>query len=508
MTELASATCASTQKSAALINRGQQRNALIGISVLLLLMTTGSNETLSVLTRRGLVGILQCVGQDVVSSSEQLTVSGIQVPWQKDCSGLNLVTLLLAAAAWTRRREPSLLRFLTSLSLAILTGYVVNLLRVLTIIGYRGLWYPLHETMEAHYAIGFFWLIPSILLFVPRHESGIFDRWIQAMAISVIVCLLSPHLSLSHGWLAGICTTVIACSSYTDHGTSKRTTAIMVLWLISGIGLQLLRVDSFWVAWLLLCPLTSSFFRRANWSRWMCLAGTVPVVSLHFAGWILVAPGVIRELYAMFTASRRGSTAETAIPHLKLYRVCSLANALALIGMMLPFCSHIIRGPVAHPELPPAGMFCESRNSGAYAVRMLGQSPALQTHWYASTSGDRHHALLVCLKFRGADLRESGIPGVLTDGQFWYSESFLQDGRLISTYSEYLRNTWMPFTSPGVHLIAQANCLRLPAESFQQQSSGWFQKIAERSHDRLHSRPVLHALEPTLTQHESLFSRD
>jgi exosortase/archaeosortase family protein len=508
MTEMASVTGAVAGNSAESTDRGPQRNVIVAISLLVILMASGSHEALSVLTRLGLVGILQCIGQIVDNSSEQLSVNGIQVPWQKDCSGLNLVALMLAAAAWTRRREPSLLRFLTSLSLAILTGYLVNLLRILTIIGYRELWYPLHESMEAHYAIGFFWLIPSILLFVPRHEHGIFDRWIQAMGISVIVCLLSPHLSLSHGWLAGICTAVIACSSYAENAGWKRNTAIMMLWLICGIGLQVLRVDSFWVAWLLICPLTSNFIRRANWSGMVCLAGTVPVVSLHFAGWIFVAPGVIRELYVMFAASRGNATAGSAVQYVKLYRACSPANALALMGMMLPFCSHIIHRPLSKPELPPAGMFCESRNAGAFAVRMLGQSPTLQTHWYASISGDRHHALLVCLRFRGAELRESGIPGVLTDGKSWYLESFLQDGRLIQNYSDYLRNTWMPFTSPGVHLIAQADCPRLSAESFQQQAGSWFQKIAECSQHRRHSSPVQYDLEPTLTQRGALLSRE
>ena len=508
MTEPASVTDAAGGNIAASTDRSQQRNVLIGISLLMLLMTSDSHGALSDLTRLGLVGILQCVGQIVDSNPEHLTVNGIQVPWQKDCSGLNLVALLFAAAAWTRRRESSLLRFLTGLILAILTGYVVNLFRVLTIIGYRGVWYPLHETMEVHYAIGFFWLIPGILLFVPRHECGVFDRGIQAMAISVIVCLLSPHLSLSHGWLAGICTAVIACSSYADHVGPKRKTAIMVLWLMSGIGLQLLRVDSFWVAWLLVCPLTSDFIRRATWSRWTCLAGTVPVVSLHIAGWILVAPGVIRELYEMIATPRGSSSAGAVVQQSKVHGVCSMANALVLMGLMLPFCSHLIRLSVSPPEVPPLGMFCESRSSGAFAVRMLGQSPTLQTHWHASISGDRHHALVVCLKFRGTDLRESGIPGVLTDGKSWYSESFLQDGRLISSYSDYLRSTWMPFTSPGVHLIAHADCHRLPADSFQQQAVGWFQKISERSDQSRHSRPNRHRQEATLTHYQSLISRE
>ena len=76
----------------------------------------------------------------------------------------------------------------------------------------------------------------------------------------------------------------------------------------------------------------------------------------------------------------------------------------------------------------------------------------------------------VCLKYRGVELEAvSGSPDVFTDGDHWLREFFLQDGALLPDYMSYLRSTFKPWASPGVHVIFVAPKARLTPASFDEQ---------------------------------------
>lgn len=63
----------------------------------------------------------------------------------------------------------------------------------------------------------------------------------------------------------------------------------------------------------------------------------------------------------------------------------------------------------------------------------------------------------VCFKYRGVTLTELDAPGNLsTDGTRVYKEYFLTGGALLDSYAEYVRHTFYPGASPGVHFIVVA----------------------------------------------------
>jgi hypothetical protein len=87
------------------------------------------------------------------------------------------------------------------------------------------------------------------------------------------------------------------------------------------------------------------------------------------------------------------------------------------------------------------------------------------------------------MKYRGIDLHPSGEEAnVMTDGELWMREFFIQDGRLLDSHLDYVRSTLGPGKSPGVHLIFVAMKNSMGAKQFDATA----QKLA----DRLTARPV------------------
>ena len=77
--------------------------------------------------------------------------------------------------------------------------------------------------------------------------------------------------------------------------------------------------------------------------------------------------------------------------------------------------------------------------------------------WYEAFGDGRHHTLKVCMRYRGIELHAaSTAPEIMTDGTTWYSQFFIQQGRLIPSYTEYLAATSFPLSTPGTHIIMTA----------------------------------------------------
>ncbi|MFZ4777431.1 MAG: exosortase/archaeosortase family protein, partial [Terrimicrobiaceae bacterium] len=91
--------------------------------------------------------------------------------------------------------------------------------------------------------------------------------------------------------------------------------------------------------------------------------------------------------------------------------------------------------------------------------------------WYMPSGKQRHHTVRICMKYRGIELHPSSDdPAVMTDGELWMREFFLQDGRLLDTHLDYVKSTLGPGKSPGVHLIFVAEKDSLSATEFDKKS--------------------------------------
>jgi hypothetical protein len=73
---------------------------------------------------------------------------------------------------------------------------------------------------------------------------------------------------------------------------------------------------------------------------------------------------------------------------------------------------------------------------------------------------------------------------VQTDGKVWLTEAFLMPDGGVYQYDDYLRETLLPFTSAGVHLIASANRKNMTAEEFLQIARELFEKTAQLERSR------------------------
>jgi hypothetical protein len=60
----------------------------------------------------------------------------------------------------------------------------------------------------------------------------------------------------------------------------------------------------------------------------------------------------------------------------------------------------------------------------------------------------------------------SAEEGVMSDGRRWMREFFVHDGVMLADYGSYLRRTFRPFSSPGVHIVMSAPVESMSAASF------------------------------------------
>lgn len=105
--------------------------------------------------------------------------------------------------------------------------------------------------------------------------------------------------------------------------------------------------------------------------------------------------------------------------------------------------------------------------ANTFELRLVGQPGNVDLVWYGPSGDGRHHTLPVCMLYRGITLKPSDTePSVLTDGKVWMREFFLQRGSLMDDYPAYVRNTFLPWSTAGVHVIASASTDSQSAEAF------------------------------------------
>lgn len=477
-----------------MISRSQLRNLLIGAAVLGLLSLPVITVGLSDLTRASLATLLTVFLVPVVQAGEQLFVAGIHVPWQQDCSGLNLLLLLVATVCWAHNSESDVRRFVLKIGTALSAGFLANLLRVLTIIAYRQVWYPATESLELHYAFGFFWLAPFLLMFVPRSDGSLTERWLQMLVVSVMLCLLTPELGSRHGVLVAM-SAVAVFARFRFENAAPAGFISHSFWMLAGVAIFFLRVDSLWLGWLLVCPHYSNYLqsfhvlRLGSWTVLLALSGTVSVVAMHPAALWIVGPAVLYELNRFVSGSVNENLppvldAPTTQPNCVPLPFASIRLASVLFGLTFPFTGGLNSLVTHPPEGPPAGVLRLTESTDSCTLRVIGQSPLLTTHWFVSTNGDRHHTLPVCMKFKGVSLTSTSQAHIHTDGKVWYRECYIQEGGLILDYASYLRHTCWPLASPGAHLIVTASCESVCVDAFAAESDRLFQRIDQLNQRR------------------------
>jgi len=447
-------------------------------------------------TRPIVLQTLRWLGNDAVDCGEELRLGKLLVPWTRDCAGINLLFILLALAVWVNRKESRAWRFWLCMLGMVPAAAAANVLRVLTLLAYRTLAYPGVESPQTHYFIGFIWLVPFITLITPRDHRPLAAGLMETLHAAAVVALLAPLAGTPNAMLLTLA--AILCLSQCRLRENLSQSWPAAAWMAAGTGIGLVGMESFWLPWLLLCPLLAP-------PRWVCsvpgiafLACTHSLIVMQPWSWAIAAAGLAwacfhdkadtaadapsrtgcpqpaaveatdtqEPTHCMLAPSQINSAIRSAATHVSTEPMSWARQAAFFTCLTFPFLASTLLAIGQQNWEPPTGVASRCISPNCYEIRLPGQPEHLGLACYSAPTRDRHHTLTVCLKYRGIELTEvEGSPLVLTDGTHWFRECFLQDGHLFPDYPAYVRSTFIPWSDPGVHLIfVSAHDAQTPGE--------------------------------------------
>ena len=188
------------------------------------------------------------------------------------------------------RQETRVSRYLTAVVATVAIGFVANVCRILSLVGYRTLFYPNVESAELHYLIGFAWLLPAVLGIALMPGRGLGHVRIPELIYwAVVLSLVSPVVASPGGQTVTLAALALLPTAKLAAMNRVRWYA-WTLWLAVGGLIATTGMESLWLPWTLLCP--TFVARRVVRSpfAWATLLGTIPVLAmLPVAPWLVVA---------------------------------------------------------------------------------------------------------------------------------------------------------------------------------------------------------------------------
>ena len=438
---------------------------LYGI-IFILLHLASITEVLSILSRPMVVFVVQLMGIAAVDQGSFLVLGKLILPWTEDCSGINTLVMLLGITLWVNRRQRFGRPYLVRLILCVPAALLANLFRVLSFAAYRYVFYPSWESQELHYFIGFVWLMPFLVLFVPdfRHKNR--GQWLEIFYMAVILALVAPVVFSPGGSLVVICALFYLAHNRIDAAASPPKWPAYLIWAGAALLIAWSRMESLWIPWLLVCPRFAALPVLFSWSGIIILSGTVSLLAMHTEWQIVVLGALLIHTYGLL--KRKCNHYDPVPPVLRRLEIAVLVSLL-----LAPFMLQSLIGISHKIESPPRGIMARQLSGNSYKVRVAGQPSDIDLYWYGAFSEGRHHSLLACMRFRGIILEEvKPAKDIYVGNQKWMREFFIHEKQLKTNYSEYLLATFSPFSTPGVHVILEA-----PSHLM---SSAYFARESER----------------------------
>lgn len=433
--------------------------------MLLFIFFAQARDIFSDFSRPAVTFALRLLGIGAVDHGASISAGRIDVPWSRDCAGLNLLLVLVALAVWVNRSEPAGRVFFAKLALTVPAALLANVLRVLTLIGYRHAFYPNVESPQLHYFLGFAWLLPFLPVFLPRGRP-LLHVLLEAMQAASAIALLIPMTGTPGGQTGAVAALIALSQCSVQRDFPQRRFLLTISWMLLALGIALLGMESFWLPWLLTCPLLVP-------RRWILgIPGAVLTAAAHplfgmIPGAVAAAWGAVGLLWWKGLGQAETEEADGDVKNLIPPGKWRLPLAAAAVFFILPFVASVIFARERRSFLPPAHAAFTAIGGDAYDVRIPGQPDNVGLVWFNPSGNGRHHSMKVCMKYRGVELEPShDCADVSTDGQRWMREFYLLDGRLVPGYASYVVRTFRPLSSPGVHLIFVAKCDLMSATAF------------------------------------------
>jgi exosortase/archaeosortase family protein len=436
--------------------------------VLLLVYLARAKDIFSDFSRPTVTFALHLLGIGAVDRGDTIAVGRLEVPWTRDCAGLNLLLVIAALTIWVNRAEPASLRYWMKIAASVPAALLANVLRVLSLIGYREAFYPNVESPQLHYFLGLVWLMPFLALVVPRGRRPLAHVLVESFHAAAVIALLAPMSGVPGG--EGMTIAALAClaQSKVQTESSRARLTFTWSWILLAVLIVVLGMESFWLPWLLVCPLVIS--RSWIWS----VTGIVLTVATHPLFGVI--PGGVAIIWLAIgflgwqwlrgngPAAQANGESPRRLPWRRLLEPIAVAATF-----VLPFIASTIFARGHQAFLPPSNAEFTAIAPDAFEVRVPGQPENIGLVWFNPSGNGRHHSMKVCMKYRGVELEPTKeCADVSTDGQRWMREFYLQDGVMIPGYQAYILRTLRPRSSPGVHLIFFTTCEQMSAPDFNQ----------------------------------------
>ncbi|WP_075087125.1 archaeosortase/exosortase family protein [Verrucomicrobium spinosum] len=424
------------------------RTVLAAGAILMAIQLTHAHDELRDVTKPVVMGILWMLGIVVQDCGESIKVGALQVPWTRDCAGINLLWILLALAVWVNRRESSPRRFWIRVAAMVPAALIANTARVLTLVAYRSAFYPSVESPQTHYFMGLLWLVPFVTLVTPEDDRPKSHVVAETLHAAAVVALLAPLAGVPMGGLVCLAAVVALAKCRKQTFGGWRDGLLLGAWGMAGAGIALTNLDSLWLPWLLACPAlapatwifswpglavllsTNAVFAMQSWSLWVGGAGLLFAVSREFKS----------------QGHGQGTSLSASVPgNTPFSWAASALNGLTLAAFVLPFTASTVLALGQDTWLPPAVIPSRALGNQGYELKLPDQPDDVAVVCFAPSGRERHHTMQVCFKYRGVTLTELDAPGNLsTDGTRVYKEYFLTGGALLDSYAEYVRHTFYP----------------------------------------------------------------
>ncbi len=433
------------------------------IVVALLAQLTAAQDFFGAMTKPMVLAVLGVFGFQATESAGMLTVGDLVVPWSRDCAGLNLLVVLLAVTVWMQRHRRLDLGFWLRVAAALPAALAANIARVLTVVAYRVWFFPAVESPQLHYFIGLAWLVPFAMVLVPVDVRGRLVTSLELMHAAAVLALVAPMAEAPGGLALTLAAVLTLAHCRLPACVSPIRWFATVAWLVAAAGIVLTGVESFWLPWLLVCPLLLMRSWILSWEGVILLAGSQPMFQLLPWGQALTWVGLALAGWKLF----KGPGAPSQGSSRQLPRLVRLALPLVAASFCLPFLGSTLVTPELANLNPPDTATLREIPGDGYQVHLPGQPEDMGLFWYLPSGSQRHHTLKVCMKYRGIDLRPaSENSAVMTDGEVWMREFFLLPQGLVSSHADYVWATLRPGKTSGIHLIAVASCADMTESQF------------------------------------------
>jgi exosortase/archaeosortase family protein len=215
--------------------------------VALLAQLSQAKDLFGGLMRPVVLALLNAVGVAASDHGDNLSVGNLEVPWSRDCAGLNLLIILLAVAIWVNRNEPPRLGLWLRIAAMVPAAFFANIARVFTIIACRYFFYPGVESPQLHYFIGLVWLVPFAILVMPKDSRPRSVHIFELLHTAPVVALLSPMVDGPGGIALSIAVVFgLAHCRFPDHVSVRRIVAFAAWLLAAVVGVPMEGIARIW----------------------------------------------------------------------------------------------------------------------------------------------------------------------------------------------------------------------------------------------------------------------